>query len=185
MVVAATKLSSRKVPEKKHTAPKTPKGKQAVLHVSQLPIEYTEKELRTFFCQFGRVTKLRLSRSNKTARSRGYAYIQYELPELAKIAAEATNNYFIGGKPIRVEHMNPEAVLPELFKGCKKTKIDPRPRRFATLRKGHNSKTHSIAQEETLKKDQTRASKLAAAGIDYDFTRRVITKVKKTSVVKA
>lgn len=181
-MAAGPKLSSRKVPASKKTTPVVPRvsaKKQAVLNVSHLPPEYTEKELRAFFAQFGRVTKLRLSRSKKTARSRGYAYVQFDTPEVAKIAAEATNNYFIGGQPILVELMSHEAVLPGLFRGCSRHFTDLRPMREAINRKGHNGKTHSLLDATKLKADAARASKLAEAGIEYDFTRKV---VKKKSV---
>lgn len=41
-----------------------------------------------YFTQFGKVTKVRLSRSKKTANSRGYAFLEFQSAEVAKIAAE-------------------------------------------------------------------------------------------------
>ena len=171
-----TKLSSRKTPEKKTSSTKASKKNLAVVRVGGLPHEFSEKEVRAFFGQFGTIFKLRLSRSKRTARSKGYAFIQFELPEVAKIVADATNNYFIGGKPIRVEHMNPESVWPELFKGHDKKFRDLRPSRCASLRKGHNSKSHAFADETKIARDEARAAKLAQAGVEYEFVR---TRVKK------
>lgn len=178
-MTATPKLSSRNVPKKakvSHDANKVSTKKLSVIHISHLPQEYTERELRLFFGQFGKILKLRLSRSPKTARSRGYGYVQFELPDVAQIAAEATNNYFIAGRPISVEVMKPEAVLPALFTGANKKMIDPMRRRAAEVRKEHNRFTHARASGRALKKDTERTSKLAAAGVDYEFVRRVIKK---------
>ena len=175
------KLSSRKISNKKRSNTTNPatvsEKKKAVLHVSHLPTEYSEKEIRAFFGQFGKILKLRLSRSKKTARSRGYAYIQYEIPEIAQVAADATNNYFIGGRPILVEVMNHEAILPGLFKGANKKFKDYTLSRESVNRKGHNKKSHECFEVSKLESDEARSSKLAEAGVEYEFTRKVIKKV--------
>jgi nucleolar protein 15 len=180
-----TKLSSRKTPQKKVT-PKSPAKKNlAVVRASRLPHEFSEKELRAFFGQFGTIFKLRLSRSKRTARSKGYAYIQFEMPEVAKIVADATNNYFIAGKPIIVEHMDPESVWPDLFKGQERVFRDLRVVRSAKLRKGHNSKSHGFTDSDKETRDAARAKKLAEAGVEYEFVRsrvkRDISKSKKSA----
>lgn len=180
-----TKLSSRKTPQKKVT-PKTPAKKNlAVVRASRLPHEFSEKELRAFFGQFGTIFKLRLSRSKRTARSKGYAYIQFEMPEVAKIVADATNNYFIAGKPICVEHMDPDTVWPDLFKGHDRVFRDLRVLRSSKLRKGHNSKSHGFTDASKETRDVARAKKLAEAGVEYEFVRnrvkKDISKSKKSS----
>lgn len=172
----APKLSSRKVVQKKKVEPEVPRSKIAVLHFSHIPSEYTEKEARQFFGQFGTIRKLRISRSKRTARSRGYGYIQFQLPEVAEIVAAATNDYFIGGKPIRVEVMKPEAIPKDLFKGHNKKFVDTRLFMHAKRRKAHNSKNHTGSSAEKLQQDQSKISKLADVGIDYDFERKVISK---------
>jgi len=171
-----TKLSSRKTPEKKTSSTKASKKNLAVVRVGGLPHEFSEKEVRAFFGQFGTIFKLRLSRSKRTARSKGYAFIQFELPEVAKIVADATNNYFIGGKPIRVEHMDPESVWPELFNGHNRKFRDLRPSRSASLRKGHNSKAHGFVDAGKITRDEARSKKLAQAGVEYDFVRTKVNK---------
>jgi nucleolar protein 15 len=180
-MAALPKLSSRKISNKKRTNPvrkdTVTDKKKSVLHVSHLPSEYSEKELRAFFGQFGKILKLRLSRSKKTARSRGYGYIQYEMPEIARLAAEATNNYFIGGKPILVEVINHEAVLPGLFRGANKKFKDFTLSRESVNRKGHNKKSHASFDSSKLEEDQVRSNRLADAGIEYDFTRKLVKKV--------
>ena len=173
----APKLSSRKVQDKSdptQSGQRVSKKTQAVLRVARLPKEFGEKELRQFFGQFGQINKLKLSRSKKTGRSRGYGYLQYELPEIAQIAAEASHNYFIAGKPLIVEHMNPEAVLPSHLKGWNKKPVAPRKlmeMNSALVRKCHNSKAHSALDVGVVTRDAARKAKLEAAGIEYEFVR--------------
>jgi nucleolar protein 15 len=176
-MVASPKLSSRKVPEKKHSksaANTVSKKKLAVVNFSRLPHEFTEKDIRAFFGQFGGISKLRLSRSKKTGNSRGYGYIQYMLPEVATIAVEATNNYFIAGKPIKTALMNPEAVHKGLFIGAPPG--NHALSRSAAVRKRHNGKIHGLVNAKTLERDAARAEKLAAMGIEYTIERRVVEK---------
>ena len=68
---------------------------KGIIYVGHLPKGFNEKELKSFFQQFGTITKLRVSRSVKTARSRGFAFIEYEDKQVAHIAAQTMNKYII------------------------------------------------------------------------------------------
>jgi nucleolar protein 15 len=48
-----------------------------------------------FFSQFGTVTEVRVSRSKKTGKAKHYAFMEFQYPDVAKIAAEAMNNYMM------------------------------------------------------------------------------------------
>lgn len=179
-MVATPQLSSRKVSEKrvsKKPEASIPKSKLSTISFGKIPHEFAETEVKAFFGQFGKIVKMRLSRSAKTGNSRGYGFIQYELPEVAKIAAESANNYFIGGKPIIVTLMAPEAVDKRLFVGA------PRGKHAITrankVRRHHNAHTHNITDPSKFEKDAARAARLAALGVEYDFTRKVVEKREK------
>lgn len=45
---------------------------------------------------------MKVARSKKTARSKGYAFIQFELPEVAAIAAKAMHGHMVLGKVLDV-----------------------------------------------------------------------------------
>ena len=172
-------LSSRRVSSKNRPSTKPLKASkaQAVIRVSRLPHEFSEKEIRQLFGQFGRIVKLRLSRSSRTGRSRGFAFLQYELPEISKIAAEATNNYFIGGHPIKVEGVAPESVLPSYFRGSNRKPLNERTfleRKSKKIRAAHNSTRHYVVDHKSAEKDTKRNARLAESGIEYDFSRKVI-----------
>ena len=60
---------------------------KGTVYVGHLPKGFNEKELKKFFEQFGKVSKLRVSRSPKTARPRGYAFLEFADKQVAEIAA--------------------------------------------------------------------------------------------------
>ncbi len=76
--------------------------KRAVVYVGHLPKGFNEKELKKFFEQFGQVPKIRVSRSAKTARSRGYAFLEFEDKEVAEVAAQTMNGYIMFGRQLDV-----------------------------------------------------------------------------------
>ena len=79
---------------------------RGVLYIGHLPKGFNESELKQFFSQFGEVTKLRVSRSVKTARSRGYAFVEFAERKTASIAAKAMNKYMIFGRTLDVQLMD-------------------------------------------------------------------------------
>ena len=61
-----------------------PKNRGSV-YISHVPHGFYEKQMRAFFSQFGTVTNLRLGRSKKTGKSRGYAFVEFKYMEVAKV----------------------------------------------------------------------------------------------------
>lgn len=92
-----------------------------VIYLGHIPHGFYEKEMRGYFSQFGEVTRLRLSRSKKTARSRGFAFIEFADQEVATIAAESMDGYLMHGQALVAKVVPPEKVHPEAFKGADKT----------------------------------------------------------------
>jgi nucleolar protein 15 len=91
-----------------------------VIFLKHIPHGFYEDQMRAYFKQFGKVNVLRLSRSRKTGQSRGYAYVEFAEESVAKIAAEAMNNYLMFDKLLKCEYIPPEAVGPAWFAGCKR-----------------------------------------------------------------
>ena len=60
--------------------------KKGIIYVGHLPRGFDEKELKGFFTQFGQIDKLRVSRSKKSGRSKGYAFIEFNDRGVAEIA---------------------------------------------------------------------------------------------------
>ena len=73
---------------------------QGVVYVSHLPYGFIEEGIKSFFSQYGDVKNVQLARSSKTARSKGYAFVEFEVKEVANIAAQAINGYLMYGKQL-------------------------------------------------------------------------------------
>ena len=84
--------------------------RRAVIYVSHLPHGFYEKELRQYLGQFGAVTNLRLGRSRKTGGSKGYAFVEFKYPEVAKIVCETMNNYLMFDKLVKCQLVPPEKM---------------------------------------------------------------------------
>lgn len=87
---------------------------RGIIYIGHLPRGFEEQELRKFFTQFGDVSKLRVSRSKKTARSKGYAFLEFKDKSTAETAATTMNNYLMFGK--KVECHVVDAPHKDMFK---------------------------------------------------------------------
>jgi nucleolar protein 15 len=56
-----------------------------------------------FFSQFGKLTRVRLSRSKKSGKAKHYAFLEFQYPEVAQVAAEAMNGYFLFSQKLDVK----------------------------------------------------------------------------------
>jgi len=124
-----------------------------------------------FFDQFGLVTRLRVSRNKKTGKAKHYAFVEFQSPEVAVIAAEAMDNYMMFKQKLRVNVVKAADLHPQLFKGAnKKFRAIPRQK---LSRDQHNRER--TAEEDRLRvkkavaKDKQRRQRIKAAGIDYEY----------------
>jgi nucleolar protein 15 len=78
----------------------------AVVYLGHLPHGFYEDQLKSYFSQYGDVLAVKVARSKKTARSKGYAFIQFRYPEVAQIVSDTMNGYLLLGKII-VSHALP------------------------------------------------------------------------------
>ncbi|XP_043255921.1 MKI67 FHA domain-interacting nucleolar phosphoprotein-like [Colletes gigas] len=83
----------------------SPKG---IVYVGHIPHGFYEEEIKSYFKQFGQVSRVRIARSKKNGCSRGYGYVEFLLPEVAKIAAETMNNYLMCGRLLKATYVPPE-----------------------------------------------------------------------------
>ena len=74
---------------------------RGVVYLSRIPHGFYENEMRKYFSQFGTVTRLKLFRSKKTGRSRGFAFLEFQFSEVAAIVAETMNNYLMFNKLLK------------------------------------------------------------------------------------
>uniref|UniRef100_A0A336M4H8 CSON010575 protein n=1 Tax=Culicoides sonorensis TaxID=179676 RepID=A0A336M4H8_CULSO len=95
----------KQIAKKKSQPNRAPRG---LMMIKCLPHGFFEEQLKEYFSQFGKVTRVRLARSFKTTRSRGFAFVEFQYPEVAEIAAETMNNYMMFKKVIKTAYIPPE-----------------------------------------------------------------------------
>ncbi|PWN52238.1 RNA-binding domain-containing protein, partial [Violaceomyces palustris] len=144
----------------------------AVLYVGRLPHGFYEKELRSYFSQFGEVTRLRLSRNKRTGAAKHYAFIEFADKDVATIVQETMDNYLIEGHLLQVRQVPKEKVHPKLWVGANRAyrKI-PTDRRERVRREKTKTAEEQAATTERklIKRQESKRSKLKSMGIDYEF----------------
>jgi len=152
-------------------AKRQPTGDLGVIYIGHLPHGFYEDQLRGYFSQFGDVTRLRLSRSKKTGRSKHYAFLEFDSSSVAKIVAETMDNYLLMGHILRCEVIPRDKVHPELWLGAnKKWKKIPQGR-IERLKhdKPRTQEEIEKAENRLIWRQTEKKRKLEEAGIKYDF----------------
>lgn len=177
----AKKTKAHRLEEMQKAADAEPEVPRGTIYLGHLPEGFFEPQMRRFFEQFGTVTRLRLSRSKKNARSKGYAFIEFEDEGVAKIVAETMDKYLLFGQKLVCHVYSKEKQHPKLWRGCNKKMKNLAPIRF----KNHLNKVNKRPQVEvdgeqlpcrTTRQEERREKankklkgKLAALGVDFDL----------------
>lgn len=143
-----------------------------LLYVGHLPYGFMEDGLRDYFSQYGDVLRVKLMRSKKTARSKGYAFIEFKYADVARIAAQSMNGYIMYGRPLDVRYIEPtQRNKFQLVRADRKFKFVP----WQII---HRKAVNAEKSDEKLKKtlagliiaDQKKAQRLEELGVKYTFT---------------
>lgn len=146
--------------------------KRGVIYIGRLPNGFEEKELKTYFQQFGDITRLRLSRNKKTGNSKHYAFIEFKEHEVAKIASETMNNYLLMGHLLKCTLLSEDKIHENLFDGANtKFKVIP----FKKISLARHDKKRTIEEWEKLNHKhlasiKNKQNKLKEKGIDFDLS---------------
>ncbi|XP_053732289.1 MKI67 FHA domain-interacting nucleolar phosphoprotein [Synchiropus splendidus] len=140
-----------------------------VIYVGHLPLGLFEPQLKSYFEQFGKVEKLRLSRSKKTGGSKGYAFVQYECDEVAEIVAETMNNYLMGERLIQCHVVPKEKVHDKMFVGSLRRFKKPSQPAVSRYNRVRSADQVTKMTDRLVHKEQKLRKRLAARGIQYDF----------------
>ncbi|KAL6484896.1 hypothetical protein MHYP_G00069410 [Metynnis hypsauchen] len=143
--------------------------KPGVVYVGHLPRALAEPQLGAYFSQFGKVNRLRMSRSKKTGRSKGYAFVEFDCDEVAKIVAETMNNYLMGERLIKCEVIPPEKVHEKLFVGSQKMFSKPKRPSVSRYNRDHDPEQMKTLTRRLLRKENKLRKRLADKDIDYSF----------------
>ncbi|XP_017082769.1 MKI67 FHA domain-interacting nucleolar phosphoprotein [Drosophila eugracilis] len=175
--------------------PQKEKGpERGVIIVKHLPHGFFEQQLRQYFRQFGRVLRVRLARSLRTGNSKGYAFVEFEYPEVAKVAADTMDNYLMFQKVVKASYIPPEKQTFNYFRTSVKKVTNKAGKEIyisdltkATQRsvKKQNNWDESACQKRTvanLNKIKKLQEKYKGLGIDFsNLLVEPVKKSKKTS----
>ena len=104
----STRLQNRSTPTNTPGLQYLSLTQNAVVYLGHLPHGFYEEQLKSYFSQYGEVLAVKVARSRKTARSKGYAFVQFKYPEVADIVSDTMNGYLLMGKVI-VSHSLPSS----------------------------------------------------------------------------
>jgi len=143
----------------------------SVVYLGHIPHGFYEKQMRGFFSQFGAVAQLRLARSKKSTRSKGYAFIKFEDPKVAIIVANTMDKYLLFGNTLQCNVLKQEDVHPNMFKGADKPFRKVPWRDIAKKRQNAPRTAEQTIKitKRLIQKDNKKRKKLEALGIKYDF----------------
>mmetsp|Transcript_32879 Transcript_32879/g.69182 ORF Transcript_32879/g.69182 Transcript_32879/m.69182 type:complete len:312 (-) Transcript_32879:184-1119(-) len=142
-----------------------------VIYLGHLPVGFEEREITVFLNQFGNVSRCRVSRSTKTGRSRGFAFVDFADPDVTEIVAETMSGYFLLEKRL-VCHVLPNDKVHELMFARPKrvpTKADKQKKARAEVNQIRTADAMKGITSRLVKREEMKRKKLEALGIKYDF----------------
>ncbi|KAL2829604.1 hypothetical protein BJY01DRAFT_123493 [Aspergillus pseudoustus] len=146
-------------------------GQPGAIYVGRIPHGFYEHQMRSYFAQFGEITRLRLSRNRITGRSKHYAFIEFASESVAKIVAATMDNYLMYGHILKVKFIPSEQLHPELWKGAnrrfKRTPWNRIEQKRLNKGKSRENWTKSIEQEQ--KRRLAKAEKLKELGYEFEL----------------
>lgn len=78
------------------------------VYVGSISFELKEDTVRQAFLPFGPIKSINMSWDPVTQKHKGFAFVEYEIPEGAQLALEQMNGVMIGGRNIKVESIYSE-----------------------------------------------------------------------------
>ena len=115
------------------------------MYLGHLPHGFYENQLKEYFTQYGDVLGVKVARSKKTARSKGYAFVQFKYPEVAEIVSDTMNGYMLMGKVMVSNTLPANGKNPFHFASSKQFK-------FVNFKKMFVKKTNEPKDDATVKK---------------------------------
>jgi len=145
----------------------TEQSRYGYVYISHMPDGFEEPGLRKFFSQFGKILRVKVSRSKKTGRSRNYGFIEFEDPEVAKVAAQTMHGFLLFGKQLVCKFL-PEVHRFTMFPS--KRKIHPT---YPDFLERYNAEEDQLKVKARvsrfLEKEQQLRDRISSLGINYEF----------------
>ncbi|KAF9926338.1 Poly(U)-binding-splicing factor puf60 [Linnemannia zychae] len=103
-LVKAGVLTSATEPEPSLTIANISEQRKSLcrIYVGSISFEATEDDVRQKLGRFGAIKELALKVDAATGKHRGFCFVEYELPEAAILAVQATDSIDIGGRHLKI-----------------------------------------------------------------------------------
>ena len=155
-----------------------------VVYVGHLPWGFIDSTLKKYFSQFGTITRIISPKSSKTGRSVGYAFIEFEDEETARIAAKTMNNYILFEKILKCSFVEDKKKYDRIFLKWKK-KFEFKERYRIHCEKLAKKKSKEEIKEMIqglLDREEKRREKMKELGIKYEYKgfKEIVDEYKKT-----
>ncbi|KAF3070921.1 hypothetical protein GL218_00410 [Daldinia childiae] len=145
-------------------------GERGVVYVGRLPHGFYEHEMRSYFSQFGKIEKLRMSRNKKTGASKHFAFIEFASAPVAEIVSKTMDNYLLFGRVLKVKVVPQSQIHADLWKGSnrrfKKVPLNKMVGNHLKKPLTESTWTQKITKEE--QKRSQRAKKLQDMGYEFE-----------------
>ncbi|GAA5861235.1 hypothetical protein JCM8547_008528 [Rhodosporidiobolus lusitaniae] len=169
-VKGGEKAVEKKVEAKEKKEKKAPKS--GTVYLGRIPKGFYEEEMRSYFSQFGEVTRLRLSRNKQTGASKHYAFLEFKYASVAQIVQETMDNYLLAGHILVCKVVPDDQIHPKLWVGAnRKFRVVPKARKeFKRREKPKTDAQKATASKRLLSGEEKKRQQLAELGIEYDFS---------------
>ena len=178
------KQKSKKVREIQNEEGISSQPTSGVVYVGHLPWGFIDSTLKKYFSQFGTITRIISPKSSKTGRSVGYAFIEFEDEETARIAAKTMNNYILFEKILKCSFVEDKKKYDRIFLKWKK-KFEFKERYRIHCEKLAKKKSKEEIKEMIqglLDREEKRREKMKELGIKYEYKgfKEIVDEYKKT-----
>ena len=122
--------------------------------------------MRSFFSQFGEVLKVKLFKSPRTGKSKGYAFVEFESKDIAEVVADVMNGYLMFDKQLVCNVVPCDKVHEGMFLHPKNQNAEPT--NDVDDVPSSPEKIDADRQARTfLRSQRTKIKKLKQMGIDF------------------
>ncbi|GAB1599129.1 hypothetical protein Ahia01_000190100 [Argonauta hians] len=144
--------------------------RRGVVYLRHIPYGFFEDQMKAYFSQFGKVTRLRLSRSKRTGKSKGFAFIEFLSEDVARIVADTMNNYILFENLLKCKVIPHNRVRNDLFKGCYRKFTEPKSHLVSRDRHNSFKSDKAITKKafRSIRKLMKNVKRLKEMGIDFD-----------------
>ncbi|KAL3271140.1 hypothetical protein HHI36_021637 [Cryptolaemus montrouzieri] len=170
-------LNDGSITLKTHTKKKSSQAlaeSRGLVYIGHIPHGFYEEEMKGYFSQFGKVTNVKVCRSRNSGKSKGYGFVEFSNPEVAKIAAETMNNYLMCKKRVVAFYVPFEKRPKYLFMGRPLRRLLSSKFRQARQVESKNKKIEDEDVEKTnamtVKKLNSKLERLKKRGIEFNIT---------------